>query len=315
MMSSQTLSLTPSDQSSLHFLRCLAIIKVMVCHGLETYTLHYASWFYTGAILFLVISGFLYGRKPVPDPKTYAIGRLQRVGIPYWTFLVFLLPFYLYCSDLSPLNVCSSFALTACGLRKGFEQLPGMNHLWFIAAIVACYISIPLLQRFRGRGLKTVLAGYLLFAIDIFVLDGRYYWFPLYVTAYFMGNLPRTSLRQAFAITSVLTLLTLVNLSYLPIHLRYHLLRSLFPLLLTLLTIRLFEDFHLTRLPNFLAYLSLISFPLYLVHNPLMMGPCSLAFLTDSHTLNMISVIALSLLSAVALHLLSQRITQWFVRK
>lgn len=314
-MSAQVPSLTPSDQSSLHFLRCLAIIMVMVCHGLETYTLRYASWFYTGAMLFLVISGFLYGRKPEIALKAYATGRLQRVGIPYWTFLVCLLPFYLCCSDLSPLNVCSAFALTGCGLRRGFEQLPGMNHLWFIAAIVACYISIPLLQRFRGHGLKAVLVGYLLFAIDIFVLNGRYYWFPLYVTAYFMGNLPRTSLRQAFLITLALTLLTLAVLSYLPTHLRFHLLRSLCPLLLTLLSLHLFEVCHVRRLPKLLATLSLISFPLYLVHNPLMMGPCSLAFLTDSHTLNMISVIALSLLSAVALHLLSQRITQWFVRK
>ena len=257
-MSAQVPSLTPSDQSSLHFLRCLAIIMVMVCHGLETYTLRYASWFYTGAMLFLVISGFLYGRKPEIALKAYATGRLQRVSIPYWTFLVCLLPFYLCCSDISPLNVCSSFALTACGLRKGFEQLPGMNHLWFIAAIVACYISIPLLQRFRGRGLKTVLVGYLLFAIDIFVLNGRYYWFPLYVTAYFMGNLPRTSLRQAFLITLTLTLLTLAGLSYLPTHLRFHLLRSLCPLLLTLLSLHLFKVYHVRRLPKRLATISVI---------------------------------------------------------
>lgn len=69
--------------------------SIVICHILQSYDNRWAFVFNIGVQVFLVLSGYLYGKKVVTDWKKWAVGRLKRVYVPMFLFLIIVLPFYL----------------------------------------------------------------------------------------------------------------------------------------------------------------------------------------------------------------------------
>ena len=92
------------ESIAIKHLRAFAILLIISCHLLQGLGSSLAFVFNVGVQIFLVISGFLYGRKTICT-RMWLRKRFVAVYIPYIIFLIIVFPiFFLF----SPENVNSS---------------------------------------------------------------------------------------------------------------------------------------------------------------------------------------------------------------
>ncbi len=134
-------------------IRCIAMFSVILCHTFQQigYAYGYSSslgragdFCADGVQVFLVLSGYLYGKKAQLDN---AASRMQFVYRNMWKIL---LEYYVYCIFViipvyavkmpEAVTVQSVF-----GLLTASAAIPGVHHLWFIPYILFCYVITPFL--------------------------------------------------------------------------------------------------------------------------------------------------------------------------
>ena len=85
-----------SESNAIVMVRAFAMLSIITCHLFQCYGIYQlSSIFNIGVQVFLVLSGFLYGRKTITEWNLWALKRFKKLYIP--TLLIFLLaiPFYL----------------------------------------------------------------------------------------------------------------------------------------------------------------------------------------------------------------------------
>lgn len=98
-------------------------------------------------LIFLYISGFLYGGKSIDDIKGWIKKRILRLWIPYFIFVfIYFLVAGIYGGGLKIMKPFLIYTFVLQGFL-GTEGGPGT--LWFMTLLVLCYCLIPLLQRLR----------------------------------------------------------------------------------------------------------------------------------------------------------------------
>ena len=120
--------------------------------------------------------------------------RLIRIIVPYYIFLfVLFILFLIFHQEINPLEW-----ITAGLIIAGVTETPivSTSHLWFITAIIICYIITPLLYKIRANKKATVLFLSIIlicyFPVAIFTKDifGTYYSSVLeYIIAFFFLKL------------------------------------------------------------------------------------------------------------------------------
>lgn len=86
------------ESNAIVMVRAFAMLSIIICHLFQCYGFYqFSSIFNIGVQVFLVLSGYLYGRKTITDWEAWALKRARKLYIP--TLLIFLLaiPFYLIC--------------------------------------------------------------------------------------------------------------------------------------------------------------------------------------------------------------------------
>ena len=286
-------------------LRATAVVCILFCHLFEAYGASGSGLLYVGVPIFFALSGFLYGRHTILNWHRWALRRWVKLYVPYLLFVVpALLLFFVFRPEEMPVLTACSYLFNLQGLSGG---VMGLNHLWFVTAIMVCYILLPCLQFFRNRQNLSLLLSWMFFVLLFWFFKGRFYWLPLYMIAYFSAQ---SRLKASLCIVLVVLCLQMFC-SDMDEAVRYSLVRSLVGLLIVFSTLLLFRSSIDGRLFLLVKWLSGISYPLYLVHNILMVGPFALVELTPYVWLNMFLMLA----GSFCLALLLERVVLFVVKR
>ena len=129
------------------WVRALSVILILLCHLSQTHSNAYivmsSQLFNVGVNIFIIISGFLFGRLGVHRPYwKWLFHRLKRIFIPYWFFLAIVLTLQtLRGLSIDPIRL----AYSIFGFQRFTHVFPGSEHTWFISAILLCYLLHRLL--------------------------------------------------------------------------------------------------------------------------------------------------------------------------
>lgn len=162
--------------NSIDFTRAVAVIIIVTCHFLSfggggrsaTFLGQYLGE--VGNLIFFAVSALLFGMlyekkgNAAFACKPFLKKRLKRLFASLWPFLIVIIPLYLIRGVyLSPVKVTMNFV----GLAW-FGKLPDNGHLWFVTAIIFCYLMYVAYCRCR---IKISWYGWLILLLIAIVLQ------------------------------------------------------------------------------------------------------------------------------------------------
>lgn len=161
--------------------RVLGMIFIITCHIVKYYSfipLHESlgEFFNCGVIMFLFISGYLYGGKEIKQFKKWYAKRIATVSMPAVIVSMIVIIFLLVLGENISLNSIVAYCLDLEGilflnwnLTFLFKEILSLGPLWFTTIIMICYLTVPLWQ-YIFRKVKTSIRFIMLFiAIGIVV--------------------------------------------------------------------------------------------------------------------------------------------------
>lgn len=288
--------ITPEESRAIYYIRPLSMLAIVVCHICQSYNNRWAFLFNIGVQVFLVLSGYLYGKKNIVDWKKWCIGRIKRVYLPMFLLLVIAFPIYMFFArDSFNIFGYSINYLNFQGIPfviGGVDLIPGLRHLWFITAIMFAYLITPILQRLKDYSdvalpflLLTVAFGYLFIPMRyMFLLS----WSFLYAIGYMIANVRLRRIYEIGILVFFIVLAFYVKWDHIlnyfsPVGRLFHDVAGVF---FVVWGIRLFSTKLFTKIPSFVVFFDKYSFDIFLVHYILFVGPFSMAYLTANMFLN-----------------------------
>lgn len=291
---------------SIQMIRILSMTSIILCHlvqELNNSTIAKTGQFFNvGVYIFLFLSGWLYGQKSIQNAFSWMLGRVKKVLVPMWIFMLFLFGIHAYQETMKLKYIPIYLSNTQYWLGK----IGGGAHLWFISVIFLCYLVTPFLQKIKKRLIIVIL-------ILIAVGDGLCYLSHvggmtiLYTSVYIIGYYFRNKEKEitevnAVAIIILSLIIRLVSMKYLDGTVIYDCL--LVYLTHTALAIGLFslsrKIFDLKSRSS-IDWFDDISYFVYITHYMFMVGPLRTMGLTSNLLLNTIITVTLSFFSATLL--------------
>ncbi len=206
---------------SISLLRVFAMFSILACHissliGISSL----AQFLNIGVQIFLLISGYLYGKKNIKNYGTWIYNRYIRILIPIF---IYILPIVIYCNIASIHNgYMDSLAYIFClqGIDDifgflSFYNYPGTGHFWFITILMVCYLlTIPISHFYRKTNKKfsAVFFLFILFIISLILpFSGIYLALPLiYFSGYFYSKyFDDTNSTKSFVILTIIMVLSI----------------------------------------------------------------------------------------------------------
>ena len=280
---------------------------IIACHFAQAYGYNIAFLLNVGVQLFFLTSGFLYGKIEITNSLEFCKKRLTKVYVPYIFFVsVILLLQGLLGTWQFNLRDVAIYALNLQGFIS--TTAAGLNHLWFLSVLMVCYLITPLLQRLFKSYQWWLLATVAVASIVEFVFVKKMYpicaWIVLYIVGMAYGRYaqPKVSLSIMIGATVILagilpffSLDRLVDADWAHYSVWLHCALATFVFAAMYYALpKMIPD--TTKLP-ILKQIDTISYEVYLVHHPLIMGPLALLTITPYAGLN----ISIILISTVAL--------------
>ena len=280
---------------------------IIACHFAQAYGYNIAFLLNVGVQLFFLTSGFLYGKIEIVNSWEFYKRRLTKVYVPYIFFVsvILLLQGLLGTWHFNVRDI----AIYALNLQGFISTLvDGLNHLWFLSVLMVCYLITPLLQRLFKSYPWCLLMGVVIASIMEFVFVKKMYptcaWIVLYITGMAYGRYaqPKVSLSimiaAAVALVGMLLFFNIDRLvdadwAHYSVWLHCSLAAFIFATMYYAIP-KIIPD--TAKLPV-LKQIDTISYEVYLVHHPLIMGPLALLTITPYAGLN----ISIILISTVAL--------------
>ena len=135
------------------YIRVVAMLFIFIDHAVMYVSLPFKNIVLqitnSGVLLFLFISGFLYGGKTIPEFGAWIKGRAIRLWIPYFIFIcVYYLLEILQGNGMADVK---SFIIYSLLLQGLLGTAGGPQTLWFMTLLVLCYCLVPVLQFARDR--------------------------------------------------------------------------------------------------------------------------------------------------------------------
>lgn len=312
------------DKRSITYLRVFATILILCCHLVVTFDNRLlqlsAQFFNVGVYLFLIISGYLYGKKDISKNSTYTkwlISRGKRILVPLYVFMIILFFIYLLLGlNIQPFNwIIYIFNL------QGLEiYVHGAEHLWYLTIAMICYFITPILDKNKYNLNKNKLFVLSIIYIIIQLIIsyyiheqfGRYLiLIGLYILSYFIGyywNSEQVNFKSfilAFLIMIFALFGRILGMMVFDNTILYNVLivgytHSLLGLAMFFIGFYIIKHFRENKLFNIVKKFDFISYEIYLVHYMFIGGPLSVLF-TNSKILNCFIVILFSYISALIL--------------
>ncbi|MDE6696789.1 MAG: acyltransferase family protein, partial [Muribaculaceae bacterium] len=133
--------MTNNEVNILNLIRWLSTLAIVICHFLQGFDNDWAWILNIGVQIFFFLSGFLYGNKRISCTKDFFFNRIIKIYIPYamWVLISIGILSFVSPESLSLKHITMQFV--------SLYTLPGLNHLWFMSVIFACYLCIPFVDR------------------------------------------------------------------------------------------------------------------------------------------------------------------------
>ena len=297
--------ISEAESNAIKYIRVGSMLAIVLCHLLQAYSNRWAFVFNIGVQVFLALSGYLYGRKIISNWKQWGMGRVKRVYVPMFLFLIVVLPLYLVFHR--EVFSWKAYALNFLNLQGipfaigGGGMVQGIRHLWFITAIMFAYLATPLLQCLRNYAdwvLPILLIGV---GASYLMAPGPWVFIASWVFLYAVGylyvqlNEKRQRLYEIGLILLEISLLVLVALRFDIVTNYFHPLNRVFHdasgVFIVILGIKLLSGLHLWIVPKIVDVFDKYSFHVFLVHYFLIAGPFSMAHITPYVFVNVLSII------------------------
>ena len=317
------------ERKSISFVRVFATILILCCHLLPKFNSSIlqisGQFFNVGVYIFLILSGFLYGKRKITDKITYKqwiTKRAKRILIPMYLFLIILFTIYIIRGiKINTLNwIVYIFNLQAMEI-----YLNGAEHLWYLTIAMFCYfVTIPL-DMYREKFNKKNIS-FLLIIISITQIIISYFiykqlgiyllYMELYIVAYMVGmywDYEKINIKYFLVSGIVLSISVIIRIIG----------RSLFDetILYNIMIVGytqsfigfslFFIGFYFINIMNdkvnfkILNYFDSISYEVYLIHYMFIVGPISLINITNSMLVNCAIILIVTLIAATILHSIS----------
>lgn len=313
---------------SYDWLRAFSMIMIVLCHICQGFGISPEFGYYLGGTyvsVFLMLSAFLLGKRykeqVMVSPREFLIGRMNKL-IPtyyiYLTIIFILIGIYIGFEYLTAKQVVGHYVFLNWFIpstRIVQPPLPQLGHLWFMSCIVMAYLIVAMLaSAFKLVKIpKKFWNIYTFIALSlgiIFCALSRFFVYPsvvfaLFPVMFFKGE-EIVCFVEKFSATKIVILLLLCNLGaivgFFNDLYNYPLLVfcmiSVNAILWIISAPIVFNREHINGL---VAFLSTISFEIYLVHHPLCLGCYSLV----KYMPGLLAVISVFAISIIAGHLLN----------
>lgn len=315
---------------SVSVIRLFAMLMIIGCHILQGLNNKWAFWVNVGVQIFFFISGFLYGKKDIDNIKTFYVGRLKKILLPYVTLLTIVL-------IIEKIFLKSHYSLTLLvGSYLGFGGFNGnspiLSHTWFLSYILFCYLLTPIFQKILSNDNFKKDSFYFIFLIiflqllqEFHVLEINVSWINNYLIGYFYSRCCKNIKDQkktelAFILVSFLIIPFAIiyqeniNISaFIPNIITNHsilIMQYGHVLLGTLIFILFYKLLNHCSIKNnvILQYSDKYSFYIYLVHQIFILNSFSILFLTKYLLINIILIFLLSFFTGMLLKYLNDGI-------
>ena len=302
--------ITKAQSISLSVIRVLSMCLIVACHITQKYDMPIAFLLNIGVQIFFFTSGFLYGKLEITSIKDFVKKRFTKVYIPYFIVILLLISSYLIFS-IENISL-KQIVFYLLNIQYFTSPIGGGNHLWFLTVIMLCYAITPFLQRTIKKNSIVVFIGLLLFSIIEFGFIQKLYGLCSSICLYAVGMLIGHNETKKINITlnilsgivvgglfSIFTWEHLTSPDYKEYSTWLHFSLGIFIFITLYNILPLFINEK--REYKLLKQADSVSYEVYLVHHPIILGPLSLLLITPYNSVNIIIVITLTLIMAYAL--------------
>lgn len=203
--------LSRQESIVIHWIRVIALLLIITCHIMQKYGNPWAYVCNVGVQMFLLISGFLYGKKEEVKWKEFYISRIKKVYLPYILYLSVAIPLLVLIKHVSV--SWQQIVVYAVNLQAFFTPIDGLNHLWFLSILMIGYLLTPLIRTLWSSNKWIIIAGVCALCLIEYVFlqkwYGKFTWVMVYVLGMLMGL---SNKRLVLLITSMFALIGLISL-------------------------------------------------------------------------------------------------------
>ena len=307
------------DRQSISVLRVCAMILILACHIVQEHNNVYinmtAQFLNVGVSIFIIISGYLYGKKEIKEEYfKWIIKRAKRILVPMYFFMVFLLIINLVIGN----NIKISNWIAYIFNLQGFQiYVHGAEHLWYLTIIMICYLITPILNKYKTKISNKKLIIYIFIGVLLQLITSYFIntqlgiyliYILLYIIAYIIGYKLNIiiSMKLMFISLFLAGISGIVRISakvlfdnsilYNVIIVGYT--QGIIAFCIFYIFIYICRNIKANKAVNFFDS---ISFEIYLVHYMYVVGPLRVMALTNSFIINTIMTLVISILTAIGL--------------
>jgi fucose 4-O-acetylase-like acetyltransferase len=328
------------NDPSISMVRLIAMCFIIACHMMQYMGWELAWWLNVGVQIFLCISGYLYGGKPVKDDIGFYRKSFSKLLLDYYVVVIPVIGIYYFFANES-ITVESAKAMLLL-----YDTISGGGHLWFVSVILLCYFLTPFYGKLFDSVEKKSTGRFFFTAVGMLLLNELifyrffYYFHPAWMNCYLLGFLFRRIYERRTpivrrAVTGVVTVIGL-GLNGFQIWVSYALRPELssaeqwfydrlcehaHTFLGVLLFLGLKKLFSLVlrenrtmKLYGLLRFSDQYSYDIYLVHQFLILGPFTMMELTAFRWVNVTLILVCVVSLGVGVHVVSSLLRKRFER-
>ena len=137
--------------------RVVSMFMIIGCHLFNWLGINsLAMILNVGVYIFLIISGILYSTKKITQPWSFIKKRWSKLCIPMYLLVLFLLIYNIVVLENGAIRSIPIYLMNIQGLGfiiNGLDlpQMNGLGHLWFLTAIMLCYLFLLIVKRIEDH--------------------------------------------------------------------------------------------------------------------------------------------------------------------
>ena len=330
---------------SISLLRGVSTLCIIITHMLGYYNNYMTYWFNIAMLVFLFISGFLYGKKDIKSPWKWIKKQFIKIAKVYYPYLIIVI---IITYVLKPEILSLKQIFTSVFMIQAFTNgVPNIEHLWFLTYIIMCYIITPLLLqpiccKFKKTSISKYISLFIIYIITmqiitiplIFVLKFKTAWIVCYSAGYFISYRYRNedtnllveknileNIIFIFSIIAILAKLYIEIVLYKKVNgIKYEMLTIIVQYLkvvistgICLFVIDKIGTVNLKRYKNIFEFSDKYSFEIYVVHQIFILGTFTLMNLTSYKFLNITIVFIAIFISAFLLKEIERLLSKIYI--